>query len=150
MSALLHVVGRVLAPHVCRSDQGVPRRRVPRDRLAAQHAERQRQDVVPITVKKKGHRADEDAASVVGIDLLLVARPTMYRSVTAESDDRGILGINASVPAGPLSGRLAIRVGAAGTEAAEIEHLVNWAVDHCPVADAVRRAVPVDVEIEIA
>ena len=30
---------------------------------------------------------------------------------------------------------------------AEIESLVGWAVDHCPVADAVRRAVPLSVEI---
>ena len=72
----------------------------------------------------------------------------MKVTVDSESDDRGILGIDPSVPAGPLSGRVVVQVGAPGVETAEVERLVNWAVDHCPVVDALRRAVPVTVEIE--
>jgi len=77
-----------------------------------------------------------------------VALDSVEVTVDSESDDRGILGIDPSVPAGPLSGRVAVRVGAPRVDAAEIERLVQWAVDHCPVVDAVRRAVPVTVEIE--
>lgn len=66
--------------------------------------------------------------------------------VDSVSDDRGILGIDASTPSGPLSVGIAIRVAAPSFERAQLEALVAWAVDHCPVVDAVRRAVPLNVE----
>ena len=68
--------------------------------------------------------------------------------VDSESDDRGILGLDPAVPAGPLSLRIAIRLAADGAEDEQMRELAAWAVEHCPVADAVRRAVPVTVEVE--
>jgi uncharacterized OsmC-like protein len=68
--------------------------------------------------------------------------------VDSESDDRGILGLDAAVPAGPLSTRIAVSVRGSGTDA-ELDELVRWAVDHCPVVDAVRRPVPVEVDIVV-
>ena len=65
--------------------------------------------------------------------------------VDSESDDRGILGLEPEVPGGPLSMRIAFRMSAAGPE--RLEEVANWAVDHCPVSDAVRRAVPVTVDL---
>lgn len=65
----------------------------------------------------------------------------------SRSDDRGILGLAADVPAGPLSARIAVRVAADGVAPADLEAIVHWAVSHCPVVDAVRRATPVSVEI---
>lgn len=70
--------------------------------------------------------------------------------VDSESDDRGLLAIDDSVPAGPLSGRVAIRIAAAGVEPAMLEQIAHWGVEHCPVCDAVERAVPVRTEVEIA
>ncbi len=67
--------------------------------------------------------------------------------VDSESDDRGILGLDPSIPAGPLSSRVSITIAAAGHDSAALETLAQWAVDHCPVVDAVRRAVPVEVEV---
>jgi uncharacterized OsmC-like protein len=67
--------------------------------------------------------------------------------VDSESDDRGILGLDAAIPAGPLSARVRVLISAPGVARTEIEDLVTWAVDHCPVTDAIRRAVPVEVEI---
>jgi uncharacterized OsmC-like protein len=64
--------------------------------------------------------------------------------VDSESDDRGILGIG-DVPAGPLSTRVVVTVGGGRTDATEA--LVQWAIAHCPVSDAIERAVPVEVEI---
>ena len=65
--------------------------------------------------------------------------------VDSESDDRGILGLDASVPGGPLSMRVGVRMtGASADRLAEVAH---WAVDHCPVSDAVRRAVPLRIEV---
>lgn len=66
--------------------------------------------------------------------------------VDSVSNDRGILGIDDSVPAGPLSTRIAVRVEVEG--APEVaDDLVHWAVAHCPVTDGLRRAVPLTVEV---
>jgi len=65
--------------------------------------------------------------------------------VDSESDDRGILGLDAAVPAGPLSLRIGFRISADSPD--RLEEVANWAVEHCPVSDAVRRAVPVSVEM---
>lgn len=68
-------------------------------------------------------------------------------TVDSESDDRGILGIDESVPAGPLSARVAIRIAAAGVEASKLEAMAHWGVAHCPVCDAMERAVPITTEV---
>lgn len=70
--------------------------------------------------------------------------------VDSESDDRGILGLDRSVPGGPLSLRISVRATAPGIGLAELEELAVWAVEHCPVSDAVRRAVPVHIEVQEA
>jgi len=70
--------------------------------------------------------------------------------VDSESDDRGLLGIDESVPAGPLRGRVAVRLAADGIESVVLEEMARWGVAHCPVCDAVERAVPVSVEIATA
>lgn len=68
-------------------------------------------------------------------------------TVDSESDDRGILGLDDGTPAGPLSVRVAVAAGAPGLERATVEALVAWAVDHCPVTDAIRRAVSIEVVV---
>jgi uncharacterized OsmC-like protein len=72
---------------------------------------------------------------------------TLEVTVDSESDDRGILGIDESVPAGPLSMRVAIRVDPAGDLSA-LREIVDWGVAHCPVHDVVQRQVTVEVEVE--
>jgi len=67
--------------------------------------------------------------------------------VDSESDDRGILGIDDSVPAGPLSSRARVRIESNRVPRGDLEQLVQWAEGHCPVQDAVRRAVPCTVEL---
>ncbi len=68
-------------------------------------------------------------------------------TVDSESDDRGIVGADESVPAGPLSTRVAVRLGGADAPQEVLKALVDWAVAHCPVTDAVRRAIPMSVEL---
>ena len=68
--------------------------------------------------------------------------------VDSESDDRGILGIDESVPAGPLSSRARVRIDGRQVARQELERMVQWADAHCPVQDAVRRAVPCIVALE--
>ena len=70
--------------------------------------------------------------------------------VDSESDDRGILGIDEGVPAGPLAVRIGFRMHAASADRATLEEVANWAVAHCPVSEAIGRSVPVTVEINEA
>jgi uncharacterized OsmC-like protein len=83
-----------------------------------------------------------------------VAFENVEVTVDSESDDRGILGIDGDedVPAGPLRTRVRVRVHEVRVDDEDDdvwETIVTWAVDHCPVTDAVRRAVPMTVEIAV-
>jgi len=71
---------------------------------------------------------------------------TLEVTADSESDDRGILGIEENVPAGPLSMRVAIRVGPSAPASA-LREIVDWGVAHCPVHDPVQREVAVEVEV---
>jgi organic hydroperoxide reductase OsmC/OhrA len=68
--------------------------------------------------------------------------------IDSESDDRGILGIDELVPAGPLSARARVRVKLASGSRTELVEMISWADSHCPVQDAVRRAVPSTLEVD--
>jgi organic hydroperoxide reductase OsmC/OhrA len=65
--------------------------------------------------------------------------------VDSVSDDYGILGIDHSVPAGPLSSKARVRIE--GETATDLRALVARADQRCPVTDAVRRAVPWSIEV---
>jgi uncharacterized OsmC-like protein len=68
-------------------------------------------------------------------------------TVDSESDDRGILGADAAIPSGPLSTRVAAHVmGAADHQ--QLTAIANWAIEHCPVTDALSRAIPLTVEVQ--
>jgi uncharacterized OsmC-like protein len=81
-------------------------------------------------------------AAMLGITL-----DVLEVTVDSVSDDRGLLGIDDAVPAGPLSGRVSVRVAAAGVDATTLEEIARWGVKHCPVCDAVERAVPIALEV---
>lgn len=68
--------------------------------------------------------------------------------VDSESDDRGILGLgDGNIPAGALSVRVVVDIDARGASRGEVEALAAWAIDHCPVMDSVKRAVPIEVDV---
>ena len=69
-------------------------------------------------------------------------------NVDGESDDRGILGMDQSVPAGPLSLRIRIAIEAEGVSPAVLRKIAEEGTARCPVSDAVSRTVPVTMEIE--
>ena len=81
-------------------------------------------------------------AAMLGIKL-----SALEVTVDSESDDRGILGIDESVPAGPLSARVAVRLTADGQDPSTLEEIAHWGVKHCPVCDAMERAVPITTEV---
>jgi uncharacterized OsmC-like protein len=69
--------------------------------------------------------------------------------VDSESDDAGILGVDEAVPAGPLSMRVVVRVAGSSAPAYEVDAIVRWGIDHCPVCDAIKRPVPLEVQVDI-
>lgn len=75
---------------------------------------------------------------------------TLEVTVDSVSDDRGILGIDDAVPAGPLTARVAVRLVAAGVDTDTLDAIARWGVVHCPVCDALERQVPVTVEVTTA
>jgi uncharacterized OsmC-like protein len=74
-------------------------------------------------------------------------------AVDSDSDDRGILGAETAeeaeeVPARPIRTRVRISLSADGVSEEALHRIATWAWQHCPVDDAMRRAVPVSVEID--
>lgn len=81
-------------------------------------------------------------AAMLGITL-----DALEVTVDSESDDRGLLGIDDEVPAGPLRGRVAVHLAADGVDAATLDEMARWGIKHCPVCDALERAVPITAEV---
>lgn len=84
-------------------------------------------------------------AAMLGISL-----EVLEVTVDSESDDRGLLGIDEAVPAGPLSSRVMVRLVASGVDPATLDEVARWGVRHCPVCDALERVVPVTTEVSTA
>jgi uncharacterized OsmC-like protein len=68
-------------------------------------------------------------------------------SVEGESDFRGILGVDPSVHAGPLSLRVAIRLAANDATDEQLREIVGRAESRSPVRDALTRDVLMSTEI---
>ncbi len=69
--------------------------------------------------------------------------------VDSESDDRGILGMDASVPAGPLSVRIRISIAADDVSPELLRRIAEEGKDRCPVCDLLGREVPTTTEVQI-
>jgi len=67
--------------------------------------------------------------------------------VDSESDDRGMLGMDDSVPPGPLRTRVRVSIAAPGAPESQLRAIVDWAHRHSPVDDALARAVPVGFQV---
>lgn len=67
--------------------------------------------------------------------------------VDSVSDDRGILGMDADIPPGPISTSVRVMATAGGVERSDLSELVERGAHRCPVCDATKRAVEVSVEV---
>jgi uncharacterized OsmC-like protein len=97
-------------------------------------------------------RAAEASCIAALVAIRAAAEGIVLRSVDvevdSESDDRGILGLGEDdIPAGALSVQVVISIDAPTASRGEIDALAAWAVDHCPVMDSVKRAVPINVDV---
>ena len=78
-----------------------------------------------------------------------VALSRLEVTVDGESDGRGLLGLAGALP-GPIGLRVQVRIAAADeTPAAQLRELVHWAEAHSPVGDALRRALPVALDVQL-
>ncbi|MFQ5966213.1 MAG: OsmC family protein [Acidimicrobiia bacterium] len=74
---------------------------------------------------------------------------TLEVTVDSVSDDQGLFGMDDSIPAGPLSTSIRVKIGAEGASAERLREIVEWSDQHSPVSDALQRAVPTTVNVEV-
>lgn len=70
--------------------------------------------------------------------------------VASLSDDRGMLGMDAAIPAGPLNLKVSVRIGAQGVSEEKLHEIVDWAQAHSPVGEPLTRIMPVEYDVNIA
>ena len=89
-------------------------------------------------------------ASTIGMEAARegITLSSLEVEVESESDDRGILGMDEAVPAGPLSARVRIRATADGNDQGGLKEILDRGAGRCPVCDATKRAVEVSLEID--
>ena len=83
-------------------------------------------------------------AAKVGIEL-----STLEVTVESDSDLRGILGLDDSVPAGQTAVRMKVRIGAPGASPESLRELVAWADAHSPVGCTLKQQPAYSVTTEI-
>lgn len=69
--------------------------------------------------------------------------------VDSVSDDRGMLGIDDTKPAGPLNMKVSVRIDADGSSPEQLHEIIEWAVKHSPVGDIVSRGVPIEYVVQV-
>lgn len=69
--------------------------------------------------------------------------------VDSRSDDRGILGIDPAIPAGPSSMNIRISARIYGEAADDVDRIIETGARRCPVFDATQRDVEVVVGVEL-
>ena len=70
-------------------------------------------------------------------------------AVGSISDDRGMLGMTEGVHPGPSESSARVAISARGASAEKLRQIVEWAEAHSPVTDALCRAVPHRLQIQI-
>jgi uncharacterized OsmC-like protein len=69
--------------------------------------------------------------------------------IGSRSDDRGMLGIEDKAMPGPNESWARVTISAKGASEAKLREIVKWAEAHSPVTDALCRAVPHKLHIDI-
>ena len=74
---------------------------------------------------------------------------TLEVTVSSTSDSRGLVQLDDSIHAGPLNVRVHVKLGGEGVSKEQLHQLVEWAERHSPIGDAISRAVPLKVSVEV-
>jgi uncharacterized OsmC-like protein len=81
-------------------------------------------------------------AAVVGVTL-----HELEVRVDSDSDDRGLMGMDDTVPPGLLRVRVHVRI-VSDAPKEKLMEVIEWAERHSPVGDTVSRSVPISMDIE--
>lgn len=87
---------------------------------------------------------------VMRAEALGVALDHLEVTVGSESDARGLLGTDAEIPAGPLGAGISVAIGSQEASAGDLREIVRWSTEHSPLTDALERAIPTSLEIEVS
>jgi uncharacterized OsmC-like protein len=71
-------------------------------------------------------------------------------AVESLSNNAGGFDISDDIPAGPLETTMRITVASDVAPKEALEEIVRWAVEHSPVADALKRPIPLTVDVTVA
>jgi len=74
---------------------------------------------------------------------------TLEVTVGSTSDDRGLIQIDDSIHAGPLNVQITVKLGGKDVTEEQLHELAAWVERHSPVGDAISRAVPLKVNVEV-
>jgi len=83
-------------------------------------------------------------AAQLGVELT-----TLEVRVGSVSDDRGMLGMDDSKLAGPMSMTISIRIGAEGVSSEKLHEIIEWAEKHSPVGEPLGRVMPTEYTVEV-
>ena len=83
-------------------------------------------------------------AAQLGIEL-----KTLEVRVDSLSDDRGMLGMDDSKPAGPINMKVSIRISTDGVSQEQLHEIIEWAEKHSPVGEPLIRVMPIEYAVEV-
>jgi len=83
-------------------------------------------------------------AAQLGVEL-----KTLEVRVDSVSDDRGMLGMDDSKPAGPVNMKISIRICADGVSSEKLHEIIEWAEKHSPVGEPLNRVMPTEYSVEV-
>ena len=88
---------------------------------------------------------------VAGFDSteLSIAIDHIEVKVESRSDNTGMFDMGDAAPPGPLDAVMSVTIRSAEAPAEALREMVDWCVAHSPMADALTRAVPLDVVVDI-
>lgn len=78
-----------------------------------------------------------------------IAVSSLEVTVESDSDNRGILGLDESIPAGLAGVRVKVRIGAPGASPDLLREIVEWADAHSPVGCTMRQAPGFSLDVEV-
>lgn len=105
------------------------------------------QEVAPGWLMRAGLASCTATVIAMRAERLGIRLTRLHVTATSHSDARGLLGLDPSVPAGPLDIALHVDVAAENADDARLADIVAWAQEHSPIGSALRR--PIEVELTV-
>lgn len=103
----------------------------------------------PGWVRRAAQAACEATMIAIGAAQAGVRLRSLEVEIGSRSDDRGMLAMGPEFPAGPIESWARVSISADGVSAERLREIVETAERHSPVTDALCRAVPHRLQVEL-